>query len=138
MTVYSGSKRNRCSDKFIKLPYPKTLYTEYMKDFGEKLKQTNVISKDDAFNLEKESKIINPHRMEMQTTHSNTFQNFKIIPTKKDRPMYIDDCKPSVSSSSYQKNFPNWMNGKNDIFHEKAPVFPFYSLPFRGASFYKE
>lgn len=74
----------------------------------------------------------------MQTTHSNTFQNFKIIPTKKDRPMYIDDCKPSVSSSSYQKNFPNWMNGKNDIFHEKAPVFPFYSLPFRGASFYKE
>ena len=30
------------------------------------------------------------------------------------------------------------MNGRNDIFHEKAPVFPFYSLPFRGDSYYKE
>jgi hypothetical protein len=64
MKIYSGARRNRCSDKFIKLPYPKTLYTEYMKDFGEKLNQTNVISKDDAFNLEKEAKIINPHRMD--------------------------------------------------------------------------
>jgi hypothetical protein len=138
MSVYSGARRNRCSDKFIKLPYPKTLYSEYMKDFGEKLKHTNVISKDDAFNLEKEAKIINPHRMDLQTTHSSTFQNFKVIPTKKDRPIYKDESKPLVSSSSYQKNFPNWLNGNNDVFHEKAPVYPFYSLPFRGGSFYKE
>ena len=138
MTVYSGARRNRCSDKFIKLSYPKTLYSEYMKDFSDKLKQTNVISKDDAFNLEKEAKIINPHRMDFETTHSSTFKNFKIIPTKKDHPMYINDSKPLVSSSSYQKNFPNWMNGRNDVFHEKAPVYPIYSLPFQGASFYKE
>ena len=78
------------------------------------------------------------HRMDFQTTHSNTFQNFKVIPTKKDRPIYVDDGKPQVRQSSYQKNFPNWMNGKNDVFHEKAPVYPFYSLPFRGGSFYKE
>lgn len=109
-----------------------------MKDFDDKLGKTNVITKNDAFNLEKETKIINPHRMSMETTNSSTFQNFKVIPTKKDRPIYIDEGKPIVSSSSYQKNFPNWINGRNDVFHEKAPVYPFYSLPFSGGSFYKE
>jgi hypothetical protein len=35
------------------------------------------------------------------------------------------------------KSFPNWKNGQNDIFHEKHPQYPFYSLPFKGESNYK-
>ena len=29
------------------------------------------------------------------------------------------------------------LNGQNDIFHEKHPQYPFYSLPFKGESNYK-
>jgi len=39
--------------------------------------------------------------------------------------------------SSYQASFPNWENGKNDVFHEKSPQYPYYSLPFKGNSTYK-
>jgi hypothetical protein len=40
--------------------------------------------------------------------------------------------------SSYAKSFPNWKNGQGDIFHEKHPQYPFYSLPFKGNSQYKQ
>jgi len=40
--------------------------------------------------------------------------------------------------SSYQAAFPNWDNGKNDVFHEKHPQYPYYSLPFKGDSTYKQ
>ena len=36
------------------------------------------------------------------------------------------------------KSFPNWQNGKQDIFHEKHPQYPFYSLPFKGESNYAQ
>lgn len=32
----------------------------------------------EAFNLEKEAKIINPHKMDLNTTTHNTFKNFKV------------------------------------------------------------
>jgi len=35
-------------------------------------------------------------------------------------------------------NYPNWRNGNADVFHEKHPQYPIYSLPFRGDSQYKE
>ena len=38
----------------------------------------------EAFNLEKESKIINPHQMDMKTTSGNTFKNFKVGPRTKE------------------------------------------------------
>ena len=34
-------------------------------------------------------------------------------------------------------SFPNWNNGKKDIFIEKSPQYPVYSLPFQGESTYK-
>ena len=35
--------------------------------------------------------------------------------------------------------FPNWRNGEsNDLFHEKHPQYPVYSLPHRGNSTYKD
>ena len=45
----------------------------YQKDFADKLKKTVVLKNGESFNLEKESKIINPHKMDMGTTSgSNT------------------------------------------------------------------
>lgn len=65
----------------------------------------------EAFNLEKESKIINPHQMDMKTTSGNTFKNFKVGPRAKEVKRVNDDKKPIVGFSSYQKSFPNWKNG---------------------------
>lgn len=32
--------------------------------------------------------------------------------------------------------FPNWKNG-GDIYHERHPQYPYYSIPFKGDSTYK-
>ena len=48
-----------------------------------------------------------------------------------------NEKKPILGHSSYAKAFPNWRNGHNDIYHEKHPQYPFYSLPFKGESSYK-
>jgi len=45
---------------------------------------------------------------------------------------------PIAQQSSYMANYPNWNNGNRDIFHEKHPQFPYYQLPFQGASNYKQ
>jgi hypothetical protein len=45
--------------------------------------------------------------------------------------------KPIQENSSYAAAFPNWDNGKHDVFHEKHPQYPFYSVPFRGQSSYQ-
>lgn len=55
----------------------------------------------------------------------------KRITTRKDK-MNV----PTFGTSSYNAEFPNWNNGKNDVYHEKHPQFPYYSLPFKGASSY--
>ena len=41
-------------------------------------------------------------------------------------------------SSSYKASFVNWKNGSEDVFHEKHPQFPYYSLPFNGNSTYAQ
>ena len=74
----------------------------------------------------------------MGTTSSNTYKNFKVIPKKKQMKKYDDEGKPILAQSSYMKSFPNWKNGHNDVFHEKQPQFPFYSLPFKGDSNYAQ
>ena len=35
-------------------------------------------------------------------------------------------------TSTFKANYPNWKNGENDVFHEREPQYPVYSLPFRG------
>ena len=92
----------------------------------------------EAFNLEKEAKIINPHKMDLNTTTHNTFKNFEVKPKVRKPRVATVDNKPILGQSSYMKSFPNWQNGNNDIFHEKHPQYPFYSLPFKGESNYKE
>ncbi len=80
---YTGGRRTRCTDKFVRYPYPKTLASGYQKDYKDKLKNTIVLKNGESFNLEKEAKIINPHRMDINTTHGKTYKNFKVIPKKK-------------------------------------------------------
>lgn len=49
----------------------------------DKSKKSSVLKNGEAFNLEKEAKIINPHAMDLGTTSGNTYKNFKVIPKKK-------------------------------------------------------
>jgi hypothetical protein len=96
-----------------------------------------VKSHKEAFNLEKEAKIINPHKMELQTTAKEVFRGEKGEKALQRKQETLKEDKPIVGQSSYQKNFPNWENGKADVFHERHPQYPFYSMPFRGQSSYK-
>mmetsp|Transcript_12894 Transcript_12894/g.17342 ORF Transcript_12894/g.17342 Transcript_12894/m.17342 type:complete len:138 (+) Transcript_12894:197-610(+) len=68
-TGYHGSRQTRCVDRFVRYPYPKTLFSNYRQNYHNKLKETNVKNHKQAFNLEKEAKIINPHAMDLKTTH---------------------------------------------------------------------
>jgi hypothetical protein len=64
-TGYVG-KRTRCTDRFVRYPYPKQLYSNYKQCYpGGKLAVAGVKNHKEAFNLEKEAKIINPHKMEL-------------------------------------------------------------------------
>ena len=75
--------------------------------------------------------------MDMKTTTKDTFKFFAVEPKKKELRKYDDEGKPILAQSSYQNAYPNWRNGNKDIFHEKHPQYPFYSLPFKGESNYK-
>ena len=66
------------------------------------------------------------------------YRDPKVKAIKKDRVLYKNEDKPILGTSAYQKSFPNWHNGNNDVFHEKQPQYPFYSLPFKGESNYKQ
>ena len=91
----------------------------------------------EAFNVEKEHKIINPHKMDMATTQKTSFKGYSVQPSEKKLRSAPKNDAPMQQSSSYQAGFPNWKNGSNDIYHEKHPQFPYYSLPFKGNSNYK-
>lgn len=62
-------RRNRCSDRFVKYPYPKNLISNYQKEYPSKHGEAHVVKEKEAFNIEKEHKIINPHKMELSTTN---------------------------------------------------------------------
>jgi hypothetical protein len=108
---YQGGRKTRCTDKFVRYPYPKTLSSGYQKDYNDKLRKTIVLKNGESFNLEKEAKIINPHKMDMGTTSSIAYKNFRVIPQKKQVKRFEDEGKPILAQSSYMKNFPNWKNG---------------------------
>lgn len=101
-----------------------------------KVPQARLGTEEDAFNLEKETRIINPHRMETSTQNKTTYTNFKVLPPKRElKPIPKSDA-PAQKMSHYMAEFPNWQNG-GDIYHERHPQYPYYSIPFRGDSTYK-
>lgn len=64
-------KQTRCVDKFVRYPYPSMAISHYKKEFHKK----SAFAQDHktAFNLEKETKIINPHKMQLKTTMQDYF-----------------------------------------------------------------
>jgi hypothetical protein len=64
----------------VRYPYPKTLFSNYRQNYYGKLASTEVKNHKQAFNLEKEAKIINPHAMDLKTTHKNRFKGEKGLP----------------------------------------------------------
>lgn len=109
----------------------------YKKEFARK----SAFAKDhrQAFNLEKEAKIINPHKVEDQTTNRNFYKGTRGPKAAAKERVYSPDDAPIQATSHYQQLFPNWKNGGGkDIFHEKHPQFPVYSLPYRVSTTYKD
>ena len=60
----------------MKYPYPKHVNSNYQKEYPSKLRDAYILSEKDAFNIEKEHKIINPHKMELSTTNKVAYQPF--------------------------------------------------------------
>lgn len=69
---YGGGRRTRCPDRFVRYPYPKMMFSNYKVHFAKKPSYAKPHK--DAFNLEKETKIINPHQMDLTTTMNQVFQ----------------------------------------------------------------
>jgi len=61
----------------VRYPYPPKLFSVYAEHNYNKLALTDVKNHKNAFNMEKETKIINPHKMELATTtktvHDGTY-----------------------------------------------------------------
>lgn len=124
-------------DRFVRYPYPPMAISYYKKEYARK----SAFAKDhrQAFNLEKETKIINPHKVESVTTNREVYKG-KFGPRAQGKAQAFEpEDAPIQTTSHYQQIFPNWKNGDGkDIFHEKHPQFPVYSLPFRGETSYKQ
>ena len=63
---------------------------------------------DAAFNLEKEHRIINPHKMDLRTTNRDEFKAFNILPNPARKQYVAPDKMPFQDASIYKKDFPNW------------------------------
>ena len=83
----------------------------YQKEHRDYLRNTIVVRKGEAFNLEKETKIINPHRVESTTVNRSAFTKFDVEPRKKIIRRAEVEYKPAVDQPAYSKSFPNWNNG---------------------------
>ena len=73
------------------------MLSEYQKDYSEKLAcQALSQKKGEIFNLERESKIINPHKMDLGTTTAETYKNFNVSAPRKKKQMIITENKPII------------------------------------------
>ena len=136
-TGYQNQGRfQRCTDRFVRYPYPKNVFSNYKQNYRDMYKQTDIKNHKDAFNMEKESKIINPHKMDLSTTNKNVYKGRHGSAAVPKAPIVSETPKPIQQSSSYAQCFVDWNNGRDDVFHEKHPQYPYYSLPFQGSSTY--
>jgi len=120
----------------VRYPYPRALFSNYRQNYYGKLRDTRVDSHKKAFNLEKEAKIINPHQMDLSTTNKVNFTKKRAVDEMPKHKELQHVPKPVQQTSSYAAAFPDWDNGKKDIFHERHPQYPVYCLPFQGESTY--
>jgi len=101
-----NNNRRRCTDRFVRYPYPSKMNSHYVKNFVEK----KSLAKDHkvAFNLEKETKIINPHQMDMTTTMREIFKGKQAAPSPSFKPKQKVDKKPHAFITTNKINYPNW------------------------------
>jgi len=57
--------------------------------------------------------------MDLKTTMKEVFQGKKGEKANPKALITEPDERPIQKTSMYQANYPNWQNGKNDVFHEK-------------------
>jgi len=128
--------RRQVVDRVVKYKYPPHVGTNYQKEFAQYNSITATGSKNtaEAFNVEKEHKIINPHQVEKLTVNRIDYQPFKVQPKEPKKLKAPPPTEYIGAKSAYQSEFMNW--GANEIIHEKEPQYPFYSLPFQGNSNY--
>eukprot|EP00347_Sterkiella_histriomuscorum_P016390 403353370 len=142
---YSNPRNRKPLDQFqqTRVNYPSFVKTSnYMIDFNNTQKTLNndgvkfKPGKDQIFNMEREHRIINPHKMQLLTMKDTDYLPFKPEPRLRTiRDGYISNA-PSKQKTDYQMDYPDW--GKNLVFREKNPQYPVYSLPFKGKSAYND
>jgi len=71
--------------------------------------------------MEKETKIINPHKMERATTTKEVHDGRKGKAAEPKHREQLKEDRELQKTSAYSSQFPNWKNGNQDIFHEKSP-----------------
>lgn len=98
---YAGGRKTRVTDRFVRYPYPKTMGTGYTRDFKDRLAKAVVMKNGEGFNLEKEAKIINPHKMDLKTTAKDNFKPFTPEVKEKKLRKYVDEGKPILGASAY-------------------------------------
>ena len=128
--------RRQIVDKVIKYKYPPQIGTNYQKEHGHfnSAKAVGRNNTGEPFNVEKEHKIINPHKVEKLTINRIDYQPYTIQPREPKKLKAPSPQQYIPAKSSYQADFQNW--GPNEIIHEKDPQYPYYSLPFNGNSNY--
>jgi len=95
-------KRTRTTSRFVRYPYPKQLYSNYKINYGgSKHSKSEYKHPKEAFNLEKETKIINPHPMEKSTMNKEVFKGEKGEKALIRKQETLKEAKPIVSASSY-------------------------------------
>ena len=72
--------------------------------------------------------------MDAVTSNETHYKGTTQEPIKLERRKHQKEAKPIIGQSAYAKAFPNWKNGAGDVFYEKEPQYPYYSLPFKGES----
>lgn len=76
--------------------------------------------------------------MDSSTTNKVSYQPYQVKPQKKVAARVEKSNAPIMGASCYQAEFPNWQNGLKDVYHEKQPQYPYYSLPFKGKTVYND
>jgi|JI9StandDraft_1071089.scaffolds.fasta_scaffold338265_1 hypothetical protein len=79
ITPEKGARRKRQTDRFVKYPYPKAVRSNYKQDYYDKKEHIKDVMPKEAFNIEKEHKIINNHKMDLNTTVKDNFKDFKVV-----------------------------------------------------------
>ena len=98
---YPAARKTRVTDRFVRYPYPKTMGTANTREFKDRFAKAVIIKNGEGFNLEKEAKIINPHKMEVKTTAKDNFKPFTPEVKEKKLKKYVDEQKPILGASAY-------------------------------------